>query len=130
MSQTSKTQAIVNQHFKFETPELVERVVETFAEDIIWEAPARNLYLTDHEQIAAQYRKIIAGVKDPCMKMLHHFASGNQAFDDRILSFTAVRGNVWGVEPDKKVEMRLAHYFKITDGKISHEIGYEMLRIL
>ena len=106
---------VVERHFEFENPEQINRVIETFSDDIVWEAPARNLYLTNHDEIVAQYRKIIAGVIAPDMEVLHRFARGDEFFDDRILHFTAAKGNVWGIEPGKKASLRLAHYFKVKN---------------
>ena len=123
---TDKILAVVDRHFSFETPEQIDKVIETYADHVIWEAPARNLYLTDHRAIVAEYRKIIAGISNPNMEVLRRFACNNEAFDDRLVYFTALKGNVWGIEPNKKVKLRLVHYFKVKDDKITHEIGYEM----
>lgn len=123
--------AVIDQHFAFEMPELVEKVCETFADKVIWEAPARNVVLTDHDQILEHYRQIVAGICEPVhMIPLRRFAVGNQAFDDRIIEFTAGQNNVWGISAGKRVHLRLVHYFQIEQKKICHEIGYELVRII
>ncbi len=123
--------AVVDRHFNFETPELIDRVCETFADTILWEAPARNLVFTEHDKIADHYRKIVAGILPPIKEeKIRRFASGNEAFDDRIIYFTAGKDNVWGVPAGKKVKLRLVHYFQIQGDKICHEVGYEMWQIV
>ena len=122
---------IVDQHFAFETPELIERVCETFADQIVWEAPARNLLFTNHDQILNHYRKIAAGILEPVeVEMLRRFAADDQAFDDRIIYFTAGKDNVWNIPPGKRVKLRLIHYFQVKNKKICHEIGYEIWKII
>lgn len=122
----NKVLAVVNRHFEFETPELIERVIETFSDHVIWEAPARNLCLTDHHEIVREYRRIIAGIANPTMEVLRVLVGKEEVFEDRIIDFTALENNVWGIKPQQRVKLRLAHYFKIHDDKIIHEIGYEM----
>ncbi|MBI5273727.1 MAG: nuclear transport factor 2 family protein [Chlamydiales bacterium] len=123
--------AIIDQHFAFETPELIERVCETFADEIIWEAPARDLLFTKHDQILDHYRNIAAGILEPVkIEVLRRFAAGNEAFDDRIIYFTAGKDNVWDILPGKRVQLRLIHYFKIKKNKICHEVGYEIWKII
>lgn len=121
---------VIDRHFEFETPELINRVVETFSKDVIWELPARNLRLTDPAKIVDQYHRIINGMINPKMEVLHRFVSGNKVFDDRWVYFTAGENNVWDVKPGKKVKLRLVHYFEVTKDKISREVGYEMWQVL
>ena len=123
--------AVVDQHFEFETSELLHRVCETYADEIIWEAPARGLLFTDHDTILSHYRKIIAGVVEPLeVKPLRRFAAGNEAFDDRILYFTAGKDNVWKVPEGKRMQLRLTLYFKLKKNKICHEVTYEIWKVL
>lgn len=56
---------IIEQHFAFETPEDIEKVCETFADEVVWGSPSRGLLLTNHDEILAEYRKIVAGVLEP-----------------------------------------------------------------
>src|SRR3990167_39359 len=116
--------SIIDCHFAFETAESIERVCETFADQIIWEAPARDVIFTDHDQILNHYRKIVAGILEPVkVEVLRRFAAGNEAFDDRVIYFTAGKENVWNIPPGKKDRIRLVHYFEVKNGKICHEIG-------
>jgi len=122
--------SIIDRHFEFETPELVDRVVETYADEVIWEAPARNIILTDHDEIVANYRQLVACILEPKMEVLHRFAVGDEAFDDRIVYFTVGENNPWKIAAGASVKLRLVHYFKLKGDKICHEIGYEMWQVL
>lgn len=126
MTKEKQTLAILERHFEFENLAQIDRVIETFADEMIWEAPARNIYLTDHAAIVAQYRKIIGGMINPRMEILHRLLVGDEAFEDRIIYFTAGPDNVWQIAPQQSVKLRLLHYFKVAHGKIIHEIGYEI----
>lgn len=82
-------------------------------------------YFTDQAELAKHYRKIVAGIIDPSMEVLRQFCGICEVFDDRFLSFTAGANNVWGIEESTRVKMRLAHYFKIKNERIVHEIVFE-----
>lgn len=93
----------------------------------MWEAPARGLLFREHNQILEHYRKIASGILEPVeIEILKRFAAGNEAFDDRIIHFTAGENNVWGIPPGNRVTLRLVHYFKVKNHKICHEVGYEI----
>ncbi|MBM3198008.1 MAG: hypothetical protein FJZ58_01975 [Chlamydiae bacterium] len=122
---------ILDHHFLFETPSMLPRVCETLTDDIIWEAPARNLVLRDHKEILAEYQRIYGGMLEPIrVEVLRRFGSDNEAFDDRIIEFTANQNNVWKVQAGKRVRLRLLHYIKTREGKLCHEIGYEIWNVL
>jgi len=123
--------SIVDQHFAFETPELIERVCETFAEDVTWEAPARGLRLRNHKEILEQYHKITAGILEPVeIVPIRRFSAGEEVFDDRVMYFTAGKDNVWEIPEGSRVQLRLVHYFRIRDYKIHQEIGYETWKVI
>lgn len=121
---------VVEAHFHNETPELVERAIELYAETISWEAPTRGVVMTDRDAILEAYRGIFRTVQYRKVIPLRRFGNEHFVFDDQIGHVTIV-GNEMPNLPypiGSELSVRLSHVFELRDGKIVREIAYEMWR--
>ena len=120
--------AAVEAHFHSEAINEVEQSLDLYTDDIVWEAPARNLIFCGKEAVAANYRGIFGSMENIEFKNLDRFATEDRVTDDSIVSFTLTRDGYLPFAVGLKVEMRLVHIFEMRDGKISKEIAFEMPR--
>ena len=56
----SENLAVVEAHFHSEAANEVEEAVKLYTEDIVWEAPNRNLVFVGKDAVADNYRKMFA----------------------------------------------------------------------
>ena len=120
--------ATVEAHFHSEAVNEVDEALKLYTDDIIWEAPARNLVFQGKEDVGNNYRKIFASIRDVEFRNLQRFATEGRVVDDSILTFVITQEGFLPLPVGQEVEMRLAHIFEMRDGKISKEIAYEMWR--
>ena len=127
----SENLAVVEAHFHREAANEVEEAVKLYTEDIVWEAPNRNLVFVGKDAVADNYRKMFASAKDLEFSNLQRFATEDRVVDDSIVTFE-VTGDGFvnaGLTVGEKVRMRLVHIFEMRDAKISKEIAFEMMRV-
>ena len=120
--------ATVEAHFHSEAANEVDEALILYTDDIVWEAPARNLIFQGKEDVGNNYRKIFASIRDVEFRNLQRFATEDRVVDDSILTFVITQEGFLPLPVGQEVEMRLAHIFEMRDGKISKEIAYEMWR--
>ena len=120
--------ATVEAHFHSEAANEVDEALKLYTDDIIWEAPARNLIFQGKEDVGNNYRKIFASIRDVEFRNLQRFATEDRVVDDSILTFFITQEGFLPLPAGQEVEMRLAHIFEMRGGKISKEISYEMWR--
>jgi ketosteroid isomerase-like protein len=123
--------AAVENHFHSEGLNEVEAALETFTDDIVWEAPAPNgLNRTffGKEAAAKNYRELFASMRDVRFQFLQRFATEDRVVDDSIVRFEVVKDGYWHFPIGSKVEMRLVHIFEMRGGKIAREIVFDMGR--
>jgi ketosteroid isomerase-like protein len=124
---------VVENHFHSEAVNEVEAALETFTDDIVWEAPAPNglnRSFSGKEAVAKNYRELFASMRDVKFQFLQRFATEDRVVDDSIVTFEVARDGYWHFPLDSKVEMRLTHIFEMRDGKISREIVFDMGRTI
>ena len=129
--------AAVEAHFGSETDGRIDEAVALYTDDIVWEAPTRNIVIKGKQAVADNYREMFSGFKDVEFQTIDRFATEERVVDDSIVSMELT---LYGIsEADRKltkegfmpfpvgtkVEMRLTHIFEMRDGKISKEIGIE-----
>ena len=117
--------AIVEAHFGSEAGGRVDEAVALYTDDIIWEAPTRNIVLHGKQAVADNYRNMFSGFKDVEFRTLDRFATEDRVVDDSVISLEITKTGFMPFPIGTKVEMRLNHIFEIRDGKISKEIGIE-----
>ncbi len=120
--------ATVEAHFHSEAANEVDEALKLYTDDIVWEAPARNLIFQGKEDVGNNYRKIFASIRDVEFRNLQRFATEDRVVDDSILTFVITQEGFLPLPVGQEVEMRLAHIFEMRGGKISEEIAYEMWR--
>ena len=117
--------AVIEAHFGSEASGRIDAAIELYTDDIVWEAPARNLVIKGKEQVAANYREIFSVLKDVEFHTLDRFATEDRVVDDSVVTFEFARDGFIPLPLGTKGEMRLTHIFEMRDGKISKEIGIE-----
>jgi ketosteroid isomerase-like protein len=123
--------AAVENHFHSEALHEVERALEIFTDDIVWEAPAPNglnRSFAGKEAAAKNYRELFASMRDVKFQLLQRFATEDRVVDDSIVTFEVARDGYWHFPAGSKIEMRLVHIFEMRDGRISREIVFDMGR--
>ena len=120
--------AAVEDHFHSEGTNEVDKALDLYTDDVVWEAPARKLIFKGKRAVADNYTKMFAAMKDVEFRNLDRFATEDRVVDDSVVTFTLLRNGFWPLPVGAKVEMRLVHIFEMRDGKIAKEIGYEMWR--
>jgi ketosteroid isomerase-like protein len=122
--------ACVELHFHTEALSEIERALELYTDDIVWEAPApnglnRSFY--GKQAVAESYRELFASIGNVQFQPLQRFATEDRVVDDSIVTFEVVRDGYWQhFSVGQKIEMRLVHIFEMRDGKISKEIVFDM----
>jgi uncharacterized protein YjiS (DUF1127 family)/ketosteroid isomerase-like protein len=119
--------AVVEQHSAHEATD-VDKAIELYTDDIVWESPARDLIFQGKEAVANNYRNMFSSIRDLEVQPLQRFATEDQVVDDAIVKFTLVGdGFVNAPVPiGTQVSLRLLHIFGMRDGKIGREEVYEI----
>ena len=121
--------AVVESHFHSEALNEVEAALETFTDDVVWEAPAPNgldRSFSGKQAVARIYRELFASMRDVKFEFLQRFATDDRVVDDSIVTFEVAKGGYWHFPVGSKVKMRLVHIFEMRDGKIAREIVFDM----
>jgi ketosteroid isomerase-like protein len=127
----SQNLAAVKNHFHSEALSEVEAALETFTDDIVWEAPAPNglnRSFSGKEATAKNYRELFASMHNVKFQFLQRFATEERVVDDSIVTFEVAKDRYWHFPVGSKIEMRLVHIFEMRDGKISRELVFDMGR--
>lgn len=123
--------AAVENHFHSEALDEVEAALETFTDDIIWEAPAPNglnRVFSGKPAAAENYRRLFASMRNVKFQFLQRFATEDRVVDDSKVTFEVAKEGYWHFPVGSKIEMRLVHIFEMRDGKIAREIVFDMGR--
>jgi ketosteroid isomerase-like protein len=124
--------AVVENHFHSEALNEVEAALETFSDDIVWEAPAPNgldRSFSGKPAVAENYRRLFASMRGVRFQFLQRFATEDRVVDDSIVTFEVAKEGYWHFPVGSQVEMRLVHIFEMRDGKISRELVFDMGRV-
>lgn len=117
-------------HFHNESLNEVEKACALYTDDIVWEAPARGLLFRDKKDVAGNYRKMFASMKDVEVRNLQRFATEDRVFDDSILHCKVIGPDFLAVPVGSNIEMRLVHIFEMRAGKICKETAFEMWKVV
>ena len=109
-------------HFYNESLNEVEKACALYTDDVVWEAPARGLLFRDKKDVAGNYRKMFASMKDVEVRNLQRFATEDRVFDDSILHCKVIGPDFLPVPVGSNIEMRT--------GKISKETAFEMWKVV
>ena len=89
---------VVESHFHSEAVNEVEAALETFTDDIVWEAPAPNglnRSFSGKEAVAKNYRELFASMRDVKFQFLQRFATEDRVVDDSMVTFEVARDGYW-----------------------------------
>jgi ketosteroid isomerase-like protein len=125
--------AAVENHFHSEALNEVDAALETFTDDIVWEAPALNglnRAFSGKEAVAKNYRALFASMRNVKFQFLQRFATEDRVVDDSTVTFEVAQDGYWLFPVGSKIEMRVVHIFEMRDGMISRELVYDMGRVV
>ena len=117
--------ATVEAHFGSEATGRIDDAIALYTDDVVWEAPSRNLVIEGKEAVAANYREIFSVLKNVEFHTKDRFATEDRVVDDSVVTFEVAKEGFVPFPVGTKCEMRLTHIFEMRDGKISKEIGIE-----
>ena len=117
--------AVVEAHFGSEASGRIEAALELYTDDIVWEAPSRNLVIKGKKAVGANYREIFEVINEVEFHTLDWFATEEMVVDDSVVTFVVAKDGFIPLPKGSKAKMRLTHIFEMRDGKISKEIGIE-----
>lgn len=122
--------AAVEQHFHNENPDGIDAAIGVYADDIVWEVPARGLVHRDRDTVKQEYLRIFDSMHVHKITNLHRFATEEWVFDDSLFDITVTGDGFRNCPfpPGTRVSLRLVHAFQCRDGKICRENGYEIWR--
>ncbi len=122
--------AVVEQHFESEARGEFDEAVALYTDDVVWEAPARQVLLHGKRAAAENYRKMFGSMVELKPTILRRFATEERVVDDSILRFRLAGDGVHNapVPVGSDVELRQVHIFEMRDRRISRELVYEMWR--
>jgi ketosteroid isomerase-like protein len=122
----------VDAHFHSEATNEVDKALELFTDDIIWESPTRNLVFSGKAATGDNYRKMFSSFEVEGFRNLERFATEKRVVDDSIITAVLIGDGVANapVPIGSKVEIRLLHIFDMRDGKISRELVFENWQVI
>lgn len=129
-SMTKANLAAVAAHFHNESTHDVDAACALYTEDIVWEAPARQLLYKGKESVAAHYRKMFKSIGHLEFQNFQRFATEDRVFDDTLVQCRVTGTDFLPVPVGSKVELRLVHMFEMRDGKIAKETAFEMWKVV
>jgi ketosteroid isomerase-like protein len=124
--------AAVEAHFHSEAVNEVEKALELYTDDIVWESPARSLVCRGKEATGAMYRRMFDSLEVEEFRCLQRFATEERVVDDSVATVVLAGDGVVNAPAPvgSKVEIRLLHVFEMRGGKISRELVFESWRTI
>jgi ketosteroid isomerase-like protein len=116
----------VEAHFHSEGAEDVERALELYTDDILWESHGDPKLGTHRgkDAVAESYRRMWACMKNAEFENLSRFATADKVVDESVLTCTIARDGLVSVPIGQRVRFNLLHVFDLRGGKISRELVY------
>src|SRR3712207_6670401 len=123
---------VVEAHFHTEATGEVEKALELYTDDIVWESPARDLVFRGKEATGVMYRRMFDSFRVEEFRCLQRFATEERVVDDSVARVVLAGDGVANAPAPvgSKVEIRLLHVFEMRAGKISRELVFESWRVL
>ena len=124
--------AAVEAHFHTEATGEIDKALELYTDDIVWESPARELVFHGKEATGAMYRRMFESFQVEEFRQLQRFATEDRVVDDSVARVRiAGDGVINSPAPvGARVEIRLLHVFEMRGGKISRELVFETWRTI
>ncbi|MBV9926228.1 MAG: nuclear transport factor 2 family protein [Acidobacteria bacterium] len=124
--------AAVEAHFHTEATGEIDKALDLYTDDIVWESPARELVFRGKEATGAMYRRMFESFQVEEFRQLQRFATEERVVDDSVARVViAGDGVINSPAPvGALVEIRLLHVFEMREGKISRELVFETWRTI
>jgi ketosteroid isomerase-like protein len=124
--------AAVEAHFHSEAVNEVDKALELYTDDIVWESPARSLVFHGKEATGAMYKRMFDSFQVEEFRCLQRFATEERVVDDSVARVVLAGDGVLNAPAPvgSKVEIRLLHVFEMRAGKISRELVFESWRVI
>ena len=124
--------AAVEAHFHSEAANEVQKALELYTDDIVWESPARNLVFHGKEATGENYRKMFSSFKVEGFRTLQRFATEDRVVDDSVATVVLAGDGVENapIPVGSRAEIRLLHVFEMREGKISRELVFENWQVI
>ena len=124
--------AAVEAHFHSEAANEVEKALELYTDDIVWESPARNLVFQGKEATGENYRRMFGSFQVESFRSLDRFATEERVVDDSVATLVLTGDGAANapVPVGSRVEIRLLHVFEMREGKISRELVFENWKVI
>lgn len=124
--------AAVEAHFHGEAANEVEKALELYTDDIVWESPARDLVFRGKEAAGENYRRMFSSFAVEGFQTLQRFATDDRVVDDSIVTVVLTGDGVANapVPVGSRAEIRLLHVFEMREGKIARELVFENWRVI
>ena len=106
--QIAQNLAAVENHFHSEALSDVAAALETFTDDVVWEAPAPNglsRSFTGKGAVEENYRKLWASMRNVNFQPLQRFATEDRVVDDSNVTFEVAKDGYWHFPVGSQVEM-------------------------
>ncbi len=122
----------VEAHFHTEATGEIDRALELYTDDIVWESPARQLVFRGKEATGAMYRRMFESFQVEEFRRLQRFATEERVVDDSVATVVLAGDGVINapVPVGTKAEIRLLHVFEMRAGKIARELVFETWRTI
>src|SRR4051794_1212835 len=82
--------ATVEAHFHSEAANEVEKALELFTDDVLWESPNRNLVFRGKEACGENYRKMFSAFQVEGFRNLQRFATEDRVVDDSVVTIVLI----------------------------------------
>ena len=115
--------AVVEAHFGNEAAGRVDEAVALYTDDIVWEAPSRQLRLQGKEAVAANYREIFRTLTNVQWQCLDRFATEDRVVDDSVITFEVAAEGFIPLPIGTRGERRLTPRLHRREGTMAQEIG-------
>jgi len=126
--------AVVDAHFRTETPQDIDKAIALYDDTIVWEAPARGVLLHGKAAVRASYLRMFDSYQIHSVTPVRRLAADNWVVDDTATDLTLV-GNVETNVPGcplpsgTRVSLRVIRLFRLDpDGRIVRDNADEMFR--
>jgi ketosteroid isomerase-like protein len=121
---------VVAEHFHNENSADIDKALELYTSDAVWEAPGRGQVYRDPGSIRDSYLNLFRCGTFHKLTTLRRFATEEYVVDDEILDVTITDDGVPNLTypVGTRLSARLVHIFEMRGGKIAREIVYELWR--
>lgn len=72
--------ATIETHFHNEADEEIDKAVDLYTDDIVWEASARRLIFRGKQAVANNYRKMVGSINNVRIEPLYRFGTENRGW--------------------------------------------------